>query len=61
MFFTPFFACPLLLVSWYLGFSSLKPRITFNEWVNQPKAVAFLICMVLTISIIFIDLNILLC
>lgn len=60
MFLTLFLACPLLLVSWYLGFSSLKFRITFGEWINQPKAIAFLICMALAASIVFIDLNTLL-
>lgn len=60
MFLTLFLACPLLLASWYLGSSSLKFGITFGEWVNQPKAIAFMICMALAASIVFIDLNTLL-
>lgn len=60
MFFTLFLACPLLLVSWYLGFSSLKFGITFGEWVNQPKAIVFMVCMTLAVLVIFIDLNTLL-
>ena len=57
MFMTLFLACPLLLVSWYLGFTSLKFGISFSEWIVQPKSIAFLIYMALSASIIFIDLN----
>lgn len=60
MFLTLFLAWPLLLASAYFGFSSLKYKITFGEWINQPKAIAFLICMALATSIVFIDLNTLL-
>ena len=60
MFLTLFLACPLLLISWYLGFSSLKFGTSFGEWISQPKAAAFLICMALAALIIFIDLNTLL-
>lgn len=60
MFLTLFLACPLLLISWYLGFSSLKFGITFGEWINQPKAAGFLICMGLAALITFINLNALL-
>lgn len=60
MFLTLFIACPLLLISWYLGFSSLKLGITFSEWINQPKAIAFLICTAIAAAVIFVDLNALL-
>lgn len=60
MFLTLFLACPLLLISLYLGVSSLEFGMTFSQWVNQPKAIAFLICIVSCVFIIFVDLNALL-
>ena len=55
MLLTLFFACPLLLISLYLGVSSLEFRMTFSQWVNQPKAVPSLICMALAASAVLID------
>lgn len=60
MFLTLFLAGPLLLASLYLGFSSLEFGITFGKWVNQPKTVAFLVCITIAIMIICIDVNTLL-
>ena len=60
MFLTLVLACPLLLISLYMGASSLRLGITFGEWISQPKAIAFLVCMALAVSIILIDLNALL-
>ena len=60
MFLTLVLAGPLLLISLYMGVSSLEFRLTFNEWIKRPKAAAFLACMALAAAIIFIDLNALL-
>ena len=54
---TLFLAGPLLLAALYLGFSSLKPGLTFGEWIGQPKAVAFWVCIALSASVVFIELN----
>lgn len=60
MLLTLFLACPLLLVSLYLGCSSLKLGITFGQWIRQPKAVSCLLCTALCLFIVLIDLSTLL-
>lgn len=57
MFLTLFLACPLLLAALYLGISSLKPGLTLGEWIGQPRAVAFWVCIALSASVVFIELN----
>ena len=57
MFLTLFLACPLLLVACYLGLSSLRFGMKFGEWIHQPKAIAFWICIALCVLIICSDLS----
>lgn len=60
MFLTLFLAGPLLLISLYLGVSSLEFGMTFTQWINRPKAVSSLICMALAAFAVLIDVTALL-